>query len=449
MGPFVDTAAGSVNPVFLQNPEWLIQPDALRSMVAASRSFLDRGATLPQPGQSSPLLSVEDGIGVVSIEGPILRKPDLFARVIFGATSSEEIGAALREAAGRDDIRAVFLDIDSPGGTVAGTPELASTVASINERKPVYAFTSGLMASAAYWVASQARAIYATPSAQVGSIGVVQAVIDDSAALDAEGIKVEVFAVGKYKAMGAPGTPLTDDQRELINSNLAEIAGEFHKAVLARGRSIPAEAMEGQTFSGRQAQRFNLAGMVSDRGEAMRRLKVYHASVDTGTRAMTTALEDQLLEARTQVDDLTRDHKAQAELLTEASATQDSLRGEVELLSAEIDTLKAERDEAKNQAINLITERDSVSARVATMQSRITELEASQTDFDKRVQIEVARVVASTGTTLPARVTPAGDATQAADLHAQFAAITDPAAQTAFWRKLTPEQQALILKHQA
>ncbi len=84
----------------------------------------------------------------------------------------------------RDDIKAVFLDIDSPGGTVAGTPELAAAVASLNERKPVYAFSSGLMCSAAYWIASQARAIYATPSAQVGSIGVVQAVIDNSAALD-------------------------------------------------------------------------------------------------------------------------------------------------------------------------------------------------------------------------------------------------------------------------
>ena len=195
--------------MFLQNLDWLIQPEALRSMAAASRSFLDRGAALPQPGQSSPLLSVEDGIGVVAIDGPMMRKPDVFARVLFRATDSGEIGAALREAGARDDIKAVFLEIDSPGGTVAGTPELAAIVASINEQKPVYAFSSGLMASAAYWIASQARAIYATPSAQVGSIGVVQAVIDDTAALDAEGIKVEVFSVGKYKAMGAPGTPLT------------------------------------------------------------------------------------------------------------------------------------------------------------------------------------------------------------------------------------------------
>ena len=364
-------------------------------MAASLRGLVDRGGFLPKQAPESSLLSVEDGIGVVAIEGPILRKPDLFARVFFGATSSEEIGAALREAGSRDDIKAVFLNIDSPGGTVAGTPELAAAVASVNAQKPVYAFSSGLMCSAAYWVASQARAIYATPSAQVGSIGVVQAVIDNSAALDKAGIKVEVFSVGKYKAMGAPGTPLTDDQRELISSNLAEIAGEFHAAVLAKGRAIPAEAMEGQTFSGKQAQRHNLAGMVPDRAEAMRRLRVYHASVDTGARSMDTTIEDQLSEARTQVETLTRDHQAQTELLNEASANADSLRGEVELLSAQLDTLTGERDAANEQ--------------VTSLQSRIAELQASQADFDRKLQLEVARVVASTGTTLPARVTPAGD----------------------------------------
>jgi signal peptide peptidase SppA len=342
-------------------------------MIAAADSFRALGNPVVRDQASSSLLSVEDGVATVSITGPIIRKPDIFARVLMGATDSEEIGTAIQEAASRPDIKAVFLDIDSPGGTVAGTPELAAAVSALDKKKPVYAFSSGLMASAAYWIASQARAIYATPSAQVGSIGVVQAVVDRSAAINAAGIKVEVFSVGKYKAMGAPGTPLTDDQRELIQSNLAEIAGEFHAAVLAKGRAIPADAMEGQTFSGRQAQRHNLAGMVQDRAEAMRRLKVYHAAVDTESRAMTTALEDQLLETRTQVDDLTRDYQAQTELLTENSTALDALRGEVELLSAEIETLKAERDGAQSQATHLITERDSASARVASMQSQITE----------------------------------------------------------------------------
>ena len=151
---------------------------------------------------------------------------------------------------------------------------------------------------------------------------------------------------------------------------------------------------------------------------------------------MNTALEDQLAEARTQVANLQRDHQAQTDLLTEASTNLDSLRGEVALLTAEIDTLKAERDTANGE-------------RHRAANPRRPNSRQSQADFDTRVQTEVARVVASTGTTLPARVTPAGDQPQAAELHAQFAAITDPAAQTVFWRKLTPEQQALILKHQA
>ena len=417
-------------------------------MAASLRGLGDRGGFLPKQAAESPLLSIEDDIGVVAIEGPILRKPDLFARIFFGATSSEDIGEALREAGERDDIKAVFLNIDSPGGTVAGTPELAEAVKTLNGSKPVYAFSSGLMCSAAYWIASQARAIYATPSAQVGSIGVVQTVIDNTVALDKAGLKVEVFSVGKYKAMGAPGTPLTDDQRELIQSNLAEIAAEFHDAVLSRGRAIPAEAMEGQTFSGKQAQRHNLAGMVPDRADAMRRLRVYHASVDTESRSMKT-IEDELAEARTQVVNLQRDHQAQTDLLNEASTSVDSLRGEVELLAAEIDTLKAERDYAKSQAANLITERDAAKVQVTSMQSRITNLEASQTDFDRKLQLEVARVVASTGTTIPANVTPAGDQQKSEELQAQFKAINDPTEQTAFWRKLTPEQQALILKHNA
>ena len=149
--------------------------------------------------------------------------------------------------------------------------------------------------------------------------------------------------------------------------------------------------MEGQTFSGRQAQRHNLAGMVQDRAEAMRRLKVYHAAVDMSARAM-TALEDQLAT-------LTRDHQAQTDLLNEASTNVDSLRGEVELLSAQIETLTGERDSATQE--------------LATLQTRLTDLQASQTDFDRRLQLEVARVVASTGTTLPARITPAGDSQQA------------------------------------
>lgn len=398
-----------MNSLLLQNPEWLIQPEALQWLAIQVKEAAEYQFTSNKVTENS-LLTIEDDIGVICIDGPILRRPDIYSKVILGATSAEEIGEALREAGNRPDIKAIFLDIDSPGGTVAGTPELAAVVAAVNKQKPVYAFTSGLMCSAAYWVASQARAIYATPSARVGSIGVVQAVIDNTAAIDKAGIKVEVFSVGKYKAMGATGTALTDDQRELIQSNLAEIAAEFHDAVLSRGRVIPASAMEGQTFSGKQAQQNNLAGMVRDREEAMRRLKVYHSAVDTKARVMTTTLEDQLLEARSQIDQLTRDGQAHIELHDEAIKGAEALRSEVALLTAELDALKTSAEEAQVQYSTVIEQRDTAADQVVTLQSQITDLEASQVDFDRKMQLEVARVVASTGTTMPARVTPAGDA---------------------------------------
>jgi signal peptide peptidase SppA len=261
--------------LFLKQP-WLITPEAHAAMVAAAQSFFSTPPAQIQPEPLSPLLAVENGVGIVTIDGPIIRKPDLISQILFGATDTDEIIAAVNEAGTRPDVKAVFLDIDSPGGGVNGTPELAQAVADVSKAKYVYAFSAGLMCSGAYWVASQADAIYVTPSARVGSIGVILPVIDTSESLRNNGIKVEVFAAGKYKCAGTPGVPLTDEQRAWLQAGVEEIAADFHAAVLARGRKIPAEAMEGQTFSARNAMRFNLSGIMKSRDEALRTLRDRH-----------------------------------------------------------------------------------------------------------------------------------------------------------------------------
>jgi len=92
-------------------------------------------------------------------------------QLLFGATDIEDIMEAVNAAAVRPDVQAVFLDIDSPGGSVSGTPELAQAVSDLCKAKYTYAFSGGQMCSAAYWVASQCDAIYVSPSARVGSIG--------------------------------------------------------------------------------------------------------------------------------------------------------------------------------------------------------------------------------------------------------------------------------------
>lgn len=260
--------------LFVDQP-WLLTPEAHAAMVAASRTFFESPPQiLPEP--ESPLLTIDDGVGIVTISGPIIRRPGLIAQILFGATDTEAVIDAVNEAAGSAAVQAVLLDIDSPGGSVNGTPELAQAVADLSREKYVYAFTAGQMCSAAYWVASQCDAIYMTPSARAGSIGVIASVIDTTEALRNEGIKVEVFAAGKYKSVGTSGVSLTDEQRTLLQQNVEEIAAEFRAAVLNRGRKIPEEAMEGQTFSAKAAMRMNLAGTVKSRADALAMLRSRH-----------------------------------------------------------------------------------------------------------------------------------------------------------------------------
>jgi ClpP class serine protease len=83
------------------------------------------------------------------------------------------------------------------------------------------------MASAAYWIGVTADAIFAEPSAEIGSIGVYSAFLDESRAFEMEGLKTELFKTGKYKGMGMPGLPLTEDQRALIQAEVDRVNKQF------------------------------------------------------------------------------------------------------------------------------------------------------------------------------------------------------------------------------
>ena len=442
-------------------------------MVAATKSFFDNAPDLPER-PNSPCLALEDGVGVISITGPMLRNPDIFDRIIFGACDTGELINAVAEAAARPDVEAIFLDIDSPGGSVNGTPELAQAVADASKTKYVYAFSAGQMCSAAYWVASQADAIYATPSARIGSIGVILPVVDSSAAFEQAGLKVEVFAAGKFKSAGTPGTSLTDDQREWLQSEVEETAADFHAAVLARGRKIPDEAMEGQTFSARKAMRFNLAGMVASRAEALSRLRKLHVrSVDTGSGAMSApTIENELAQAREQITRLEADAAARDSLLTEANtkfteatASATGLQARLEVLESErqieaesLAQLRVDLDAARSTNASLASDKDAIASQLKEIetsnaslnlslkeiQTRNAALEAAEQDLEKRASFRAAQIVAETGTSAPANVTPKGEP-QAASLLERFRSITNPAEQTAFWQGLSADQKNQIL----
>jgi signal peptide peptidase SppA len=430
-----------VNLSQLHKQPWLITPEAFGVIYSAAQSFFKEGVPTTLRTQSQ-LLSVEAGIGTVVLRGPMMRNPDVIDQLVFGATDTEEVMAAVNEAAEREDVQAIILDIDSPGGSVNGTPELAAAVAAASKAKTVYAFSAGQMCSAAYWVASQCDAVYATPSARVGSIGVILPVVDSSEAFAKAGLKMEVFAAGKFKSAGTPGTSLTEEQKDWLQSEVEEIAADFRTAVLARGRKIPDEAMEGQTFSGRRAMRLNMAGMVDGRAQVMTRLRELHVrEVDTAAQAMdTTILETELAEARASLAKVTEDAKAQESLLTEANEQITSLTAKSEALSQEIAAVGAEREQL---ASDLATARQTIES----VTSRNKDLEAHEQDLEKRAAARAAEIVAETGNQAPANVTASVEpqAPKAPDIAEQFAAIIDPAEQTAFWRQLTSQQKATIL----
>lgn len=260
-------------------------------------------------------------VAIVSIAGPMMKH-----RSKFGGTSTIETRRALREATASRDVRAILLHVDSPGGHVAGTLELAEDVAAARRRKPVHAFVEDLGASAAYWAASQAARITVNPTGQVGSIGTVAVLFDESERFEAAGVKTHVVSTGAIKGAGAPGAPITAEQLEHVRELVEDLNGHFLAAV-GKGRKLGAKKLravsDGRTFIGRKALEAGLVDAVGSVDDAIRELEAA-ADARGGSGRRTTALAG-ALPAFDPIDE-EHDPEAAAELqeVLEAQAAQEA-----------------------------------------------------------------------------------------------------------------------------
>lgn len=238
---------------------WLITLEAYRELCIVNFQSPAQSNAVDEKTQPYEL---REGLATVRIHGTMLRQVSHRQQSIAAICgvrlcSMEKTASALLQAAADPAVHTILLDLDSPGGTVNGTPELAQVVRTVAKDKHVYAFTAGQCCSAAYWVASQADVIYAAPSATVGSIGVILPVVDSSALYDRCGLKMEVFSAGKYKSTGMDGTSLTAEQRNRLTQQVNDTWARFKQAVIRR-RSISEADMEGQTFYGSDAREHHL-----------------------------------------------------------------------------------------------------------------------------------------------------------------------------------------------
>lgn len=206
---------------------------------------------------SKPTLEKFPPYAIVPVKG-VIGKALSPLEAMCGCCDIEDVEEMLEECERDPRITTVILDIDSPGGTSVGVPELAERVK--NFSKEIIAFTASECCSAAYWIGSQARSFYASPSSSVGSIGVYIAFPDVSEAYRMEGVKMEVIKSGIYKGAGIAGTSLDDNQRKMLMDEVVELHNDFKAAVKSVRSFVEDSSMEGQIFSGKKGAE---AGLVT------------------------------------------------------------------------------------------------------------------------------------------------------------------------------------------
>lgn len=246
-----------------------------------------------------------NGIAVLPIFGIISHRMNLMTQM-SGGTSIEKFMKEFRAAMADQSIGTIVMDMESPGGTVFGTPEAADEIFAARAQKRIVAVADTYAASGAYWLATAAEEISVMPSGQVGSIGVYTVHDDFSKRLEMEGIKTTYISAGKFKTEGNPDQPLTEEARAAIQAEVDAYYEIFIKAV-ARGRGVkPSEVRagfgEGRMVLAKDAIKMGMADRIETFDEALSRLAGSRSR--SRASAQNPAVEIEQMEARLRLQEL-------------------------------------------------------------------------------------------------------------------------------------------------
>lgn len=171
----------------------------------------------------------------------------------FGGSSTIRFGEAFQSLVDDSTVSKIIVDVDSPGGTYPGIPELnRQIVAARGAKGPngITAIANTWAASGAYWLATAFDRLIVMPSGQVGSIGSLTVHAEESRLLDEMGVTVTIFRNPPAKAEVNSLEPLTDEARDEVQRRINEITSEFQTAV-ARNRSVSVSQVRSDFGQGR------------------------------------------------------------------------------------------------------------------------------------------------------------------------------------------------------
>lgn len=224
---------------------------------------------LPQPGAGG------GAVAIIPVHGVLFPRANLMTDT-SGATSFESLGAMIREAVKTESITNIVLDIDSPGGSVAGATELAAEILKARRKKPITAVANFTMASAAYWIGACATEVVAAPSAKVGSVGIYAVHDDLSKALELEGVNRTYVTAGRFKADDNETKPLDGEAAARWKRMVDDALAQFHSD-LAKGRGLPMDVVrskfgEGAVMTAADALAAGMVDRVGTLDDTVRRL---------------------------------------------------------------------------------------------------------------------------------------------------------------------------------
>lgn len=255
----IEPGAGRHIMALLQGVDMAAHIREHQAAVREARASASAGGDADAPGYEKSY-EMNGSVAMLSLSGP-LTKQVTSMQALLGGTGMEPFAEALASAASDPDAQSIVIVADSPGGTVDGTEELYQCVKDAAAQKPVYTFVPDLCASACYYACCGASAIYAGPTAALGSIGCYRVMTDSSKEAAAVGLEVTVIGDGEMKGAGTDGTPITDAQKADAFRVVKDRNAHFIAAV-AKGRKMPvAQARtlaDGRVHIGAKAQALGL-----------------------------------------------------------------------------------------------------------------------------------------------------------------------------------------------
>ncbi len=215
--------------------------------------------------------STKDAVAVVPVYGGIYQGSSQHA----WDKGSGQIARRIDRMAARKEVKAIVLDINSPGGTVAAVQEINAAIARARgaHKKPVVAVLGDVAASGGYYIAAACDKVVAHPGTITGSIGVIFSGANVEGLMKKIGYRPEVIKSGKFKDIGSMGREMTAEERRLLQAMIDDSYDQF-VAVVSAGRNIPADRLradiaDGRIFTGRQALEARLVDALGDTQDAL------------------------------------------------------------------------------------------------------------------------------------------------------------------------------------